>query len=147
MCPCLYTHRSSSWSFRCMTSITVASLTRSKSKRCGIGCCLDPTSLYPYTLSPSLYTSNLYANLLQRFSGTMRPLCLFPTCSLLSPCLPLACTLLSPFACSLPALTQLLENMITTESPDEKQAQIAKVVGMFDADNDKKVGPPHSILC
>lgn len=58
-------------------------------------------------------------------------------CSLLSPCFSL-CLLL---AFSLPALTQLLENMITTESPDEKQAQIAKVVGVFDADNDKKVGP------
>ena len=37
--------------------------------------------------------------------------------------------------------------MITTESPDEKQAQIAKVIGVFDADNDKKVGLPHLILC
>lgn len=111
-----------------MTSITVASLTRSKSKRWNW--LLSRPHLYPISLRR--ISTRISCSASRTLLGYDAPLCLFPTFSLFSPCLLLAF--------SLPALTQLLENMITTESPDEKQAQIAKVVGVFDADNDKKVG-------
>ena len=38
---------------------------------------------------------------------------------------------------------KLLENMLTTEDPDQKDAQIKKVIGRFDADGDRKVSLPE----
>ena len=38
---------------------------------------------------------------------------------------------------------KLLENMLTTEDADHKEAQIKKVVGRFDADGDRKVSLPE----
>ena len=38
---------------------------------------------------------------------------------------------------------KLLENMLTTEDVDHKEAQIKKVVGRFDADGDRKVSLPE----